>query len=116
MRHLKGHQLPFADPDSLPSEYIRRNFWFTFFHQDRPAVRNRHLIGVAHLMWASSLPLDSANWPDDREQAMHVTDGVPTEDSESLLAQNTARLYRLPGYKEGFDPAALDSFAKLVHL
>jgi predicted TIM-barrel fold metal-dependent hydrolase len=115
-RHLQTQRLPFADPNSLPSEYIRRHFWFTFFHYDRPAVKNRHRIGLAHLMWGSGLPLDSADWPDDRQHAVHVTEELPAADRRALLAENTARLYRLPGYEEGFTADAVGDFEVLVHL
>jgi predicted TIM-barrel fold metal-dependent hydrolase len=100
---------------AFPSEYVRRHFWFTF-HHDRTAVRNRGKLGGAHLMWASSLPLDSANWPDNRQQAMRVSDEVPAEERHALLAGNTARLYRLPGYEQGFAREEIESFDKLVHL
>jgi predicted TIM-barrel fold metal-dependent hydrolase len=111
-RHLKEFVLP--NPDLLPSEYIRRNFWFTI-NRDRTAVVNRSLIGVSHLLWASHFPLDTANWPDDRAQAMRLTEELPADEQRALLAENTARLYRLPGYESGFDPDALATFDQLVH-
>jgi hypothetical protein len=58
----------------------------------------------------------AANWPDDRQQAMHVTEEVPAEDKRALLVENTARLYRLPGYEEGFASPASETFEKLVHI
>jgi predicted TIM-barrel fold metal-dependent hydrolase len=114
-RHLKDWQLPFDDPEALPSQFIRRHYWFTF-HHDRSAVKNRHLLGPAHLLWSSNMPLDDANWPDSREQAARVIDGVAVEEGRALLAENTARLYRLPGYEDGFTTSAIESFDDLVHV
>lgn len=111
-RHLDEYALQNAD--AVPSQYIRKHSWFTF-HHDRSAVKNRHKLGRAHLMWASHFPLDDANWPDDREQAMRVTDELADDDREALLAGSTARLYRLPGYEDGFAADELDTFEELVH-
>jgi predicted TIM-barrel fold metal-dependent hydrolase len=114
IRHRHLAQYALANPDALPSEYIRRHFLFTI-HQDRSAVRNRAKIGATHLMWASHFPLAAADWPDDRRQAMRLTEELPDHERRALLAENTARLYRLPGYEEGPVDTPLESFAKLVH-
>jgi predicted TIM-barrel fold metal-dependent hydrolase len=78
-------------------------------------VKNRDRIGPAHLMWASHFPLDVADWPDDRQAAMRITDEVSSDDRQALLADNAGRLYRLPGYEQGFSPEALTQFEVLVH-
>jgi predicted TIM-barrel fold metal-dependent hydrolase len=114
-RHLADHRLPFPDPDALPSEYLRRHCWFSF-HQDRTALKNRNYLGTAHLLWASHFPYDGSDWPDDRQQAMQVTDGLAPDERRAVLGENTARLYRLPGYEDGFPPGAIDAFEALVHL
>ena len=106
---------PLKQEDWLPSDYIRRHFWFTI-QRDRSAILVRNMIGAAHLLWASHFPLDAADWPDNRQQAAQLTEEVPEETRQALLAENTARLYRLPGYEKGFDPAMVESFDKLVHL
>jgi len=111
-RHLDEYAL--QNPDALPSEYIRKHSWFTF-HHDRSAVKNRSKLGVAHLTWGSHFPFDDANWPDDRQQAMRVTEELPSEDRQALLAGNAARLYRLPGYEKGFTAAELEKFEQLVY-
>jgi len=112
-RHLGEYAL--KDPDALPSEYIRRHVWFTF-HHDSTAVKNRHNIGPAHLMWASHFPYDDCNWPDDRQHAMRVTAQASAEARGALMVDNVARLYRLAGYEDGFSAAAIKDFAPLVHL
>ena len=111
-RHLDLFKLP--NPDIYPSEYMRRQFWFTV-HQDRAAVTNRRMMGTEHLMWASHFPLDATNWPDNRQQAMKVTEEVSAEDRQAILADNVARLYQLPGY-EPLGPSPYESIERLVHV
>jgi predicted TIM-barrel fold metal-dependent hydrolase len=102
-------------PDADPSDYIRRHFWFTF-HEDRAAVKSRNRVGMSHLLWASHLPFEDTSWPDDRGQAARMTEELPVEETRKLLVENTARLYRLPGYEAGFAAADLEAFPPLVHL
>lgn len=111
-RHLNAYAL--KDENALPSEYIRSRVWFTF-HHDATAIRNRHNIGPAHLMWASHFPYDDSNWPDNCQQAARITAEAPADVRANLLAGNVARLYRLPGYEQGFEEAALREFVPLVH-
>jgi predicted TIM-barrel fold metal-dependent hydrolase len=111
-RHLNTYTL--KDENALPSEYIRSRVWFTF-HHDATAIRNRHNIGPAHLMWASHFPYDDSNWPDNRQQAIRITAEAPADVQANLMAGNVARLYRLPGYEDGFGEAELKEFVPLVH-
>ena len=111
-RHLNAYTL--KDENALPSEYIRSRVWFTF-HHDSTAVRNRHNIGPAHLMWASHFPYDDSNWPDNRQQAARVTATAPNDVRANLAARNVAKLYRLPGYEDSFDEAAIKEYVPLVH-
>ena len=112
-RHLERFKL--QREDSFPSEYVRRHFWFTI-QQDRATVKHRDLIGREHLLWASHFPLDATNWPDNREQAVRVTEELPADDKHGILAANTARLYRLPGYEEGLSPTPFEAVERLVHI
>jgi predicted TIM-barrel fold metal-dependent hydrolase len=114
VRHKHLAEYALQDPDAVPSDYMRRHAWFTF-HQDRPAVRNRHRLGQVHLMWASHFPFEDSNWPDDRQQAMRVIDELPPPDRQALLADNISRLYRLPGNEAGFTSEEVASFEQLVH-
>jgi predicted TIM-barrel fold metal-dependent hydrolase len=112
MRHLE--QFALEDPDKLPSEYVRDAFWFTFNH-DRSAVKNRSKIGINHLMWASHFPLDTTDWPDNHQAAMLTTEEIPAEDRQALLADNTAKLYRLPGSESGFSGDEVRLYDQLVY-
>jgi predicted TIM-barrel fold metal-dependent hydrolase len=111
-RHLELFKLP--NPDVYPSEYMRRHFWFTVQH-DRAAVSKRAMMGLEHLMWASHFPLDAANWPDDREQAVQLTAELPADEKQAILADNVARLYQLDGY-EPVLPPDFDAIERLVYI
>jgi hypothetical protein len=114
LRHRHLAQYTLKDENALPSEYIRSRVWFTF-HHDRTAVKNRHNIGPAHLMWASHFPYDDSEWPDNRQHAVRVTAEAPDDAQKAMMAENVARLYRLPGYESGFEEAAIREFVPLVH-
>ncbi len=111
-RHLDFYKL--ADPDALPSEYIRKHTWFTF-HQDRTSVKYRNKIGTTQLLWASHFPDEESEWPENRQQAIQVTSEVAADDKHALLAGNTAKLYRLAGYEDGFASTDFQKFEALVH-
>ncbi len=49
--------------DLLPSEVLRRNFWFCSI-DDPSAVAQRHVIGVDHIMVESDYPHADSSWPD----------------------------------------------------
>lgn len=111
-KHLSQYLLP--DDDAVPSDYLRKFTWFTV-HQDRTAVRNRHIHGDVHLMWGSHFPYDDSNWPDNRQQAIRLTDEMSSEDRQTLLADNVGRLYGLPGFEKGFTDDEVSAFPRLVH-
>jgi predicted TIM-barrel fold metal-dependent hydrolase len=96
----------------LPSDYVRRVFWFTF-HHDAAAIAGRQLIGAAHLMWASHSGSDGDDLASERSAARRITSGLPDEERARLLAGNCARLYRLPGSGD-FSSAELADFRPLV--
>jgi hypothetical protein len=93
---------------------MRKFAWFTV-HHDRSAIRDRHILGEVHLMWGSHFPYDDSNWPDDRQQAIRLTDEVSAEARRSILADNVGRLYGLPGYEKGFSAEEVADFPALVH-
>ena len=111
-RHLELFKLP--NDEVYPSEYFRRHVWFTI-QQDRSAVTNREMLGREHIMWASHFPLDTTDWPDNHQAAMLTTEEIPAEDRRALLADNTAKLYRLPGSEAGFTGDEVRTYDKLVY-
>jgi hypothetical protein len=66
-------------------------------------------------LWASHFPDEDSEWPDNRQQAIRVTSEVASEDQRALLAENTAKLYQLPGYENGFAAEDFKKFEPLVH-
>ena len=111
-KHLGQYSLP--DDDAVPSDYMRKFAWFTV-HNDRSAVRNRNIFGKVHLIWGSHFPYDDSNWPDNRQQAVRLTDEVSPEDRQAVLADNVGRLYGLPGYEKDFSEEEVSTFPDLVH-
>ena len=111
-KHLAQYLL--ADDNAVPSDYLRKFAWFTV-HQDRSAVRDRHLLGEVHLIWGSHFPYDDSNWPDDRQQSVRLTEELPFESRQALLAGNAGRLYGLPGFEKGFTDKEVSAFPDLVH-
>ena len=111
-KHLEQYLL--VDDNAVPSDYMRKFAWFTI-HQDRSAIRDRHIFGEVHLMWGSHFPYDDSNWPDNRQQAVRLTDEVSAESRQSLLADNVGRLYGLPGFEKGFTDEEVSTFPDLVH-
>jgi predicted TIM-barrel fold metal-dependent hydrolase len=114
VRHKHLGEYALEDDAATPSDYLRRHCWFTF-SQDRSSVKNRSKIGPSHLMWASHFPHDVSDWPDDRQQAMLITDEVPAPERQALLADNAGKLYRLPGFESGFADSDINTFETLVH-
>jgi predicted TIM-barrel fold metal-dependent hydrolase len=112
-RHLDLFKMP--DPETFPSVYLRRHFWWTI-QKDTAAIKHRDLFGADHLMWASHFPLDASNWPDNRQSAVQLVDELPEADRRAFLVDNVARLYRLPGYEDGISPRPFEELEKLVHI
>ena len=114
-RHLESRKLPFADAEAVPSEYIRRHFWFTF-HQDRSAIRTRHLLGASICCGAATSPSMPPTGRTTANRPCESPRSSPPEDRQRVLGENVARLYRLPGYEAGFEDGAVNEFEQLVHL
>jgi predicted TIM-barrel fold metal-dependent hydrolase len=81
--------------DLLPSEVLRRNFWFCTI--DDPSVLGlRDHIGVDHIMVESDYPHADSTWPDTQAVVAASMGGLPEGDLRSMAAGNAARLFRHP--------------------
>jgi predicted TIM-barrel fold metal-dependent hydrolase len=81
--------------DLLPSEVLRRNFWFCSI-DDPSMVELRDVIGVDHIMVESDYPHADSTWPDTQEiLASHFATLDDTE-LRKVAAGNAARLFRHP--------------------
>ncbi len=82
---IKGGAVP-------PSEYLKRNVYFTFM-RDASAVYVRDLIGPSHLMWASDYPHNDSTWPRSQEVIDRLCAGIPDKDRQAIVADNAASFY-----------------------
>ena len=76
-----------------PSEYIRRQVWFTFLSTDDTWMANRYRIGVDRLMWSSDYPHLESSWPDSGACISKMFHRVPGEEQRKIIAGNAAALY-----------------------
>jgi predicted TIM-barrel fold metal-dependent hydrolase len=77
-----------------PSDYYRRN-WRSTFMIDHYAVRNRDVLGVDNILWASDYPHHGCDWPRTRQVLDEMFAGVPADERQRICAGNAARLYGL---------------------
>ncbi len=82
---------------ALPSEYVRRQVYFTFMH-DSSWMAARHQIGIGQVMWASDYPHQDSTWPHSQKIVASLFQHVPEDERRQVVETNVARLY-------GFDSA-----------
>ncbi len=81
--------------DLLPSEILKRNFWFCTI-DDPSVIALRHVIGVDHIMIESDYPHADSTWPD-TQVVMEKTFGELGQDELRMVAAgNAASLFRHP--------------------
>jgi len=81
--------------DMLPSEVLRRNFYFCTI--DDPSVLEiRERIGVDHIMVESDYPHADSTWPDTQAVLRSRMGHMPREEVLAMCANNAARLFRHP--------------------
>jgi predicted TIM-barrel fold metal-dependent hydrolase len=79
----------------LPSEVLRRNFWFCSI-DDPSVVPLRHVIGVDHIMVESDYPHADSSWPDTQLVLATTMGALPEDELRAVAAGNAARLFRHP--------------------
>jgi predicted TIM-barrel fold metal-dependent hydrolase len=77
--------------EMLPSEAWARQ-GFAAGLMDPWEIENRHVVGVANLMWGSDLPHVEGTYPHTREHLDKHFDGVPAEDVVAIIGGNAARV------------------------
>ena len=84
-----------------PSEYIRRQIYFTYIHEAQ-AVLDRYEIGVNNLMWSSDYPHNASSWPNSQEVVQKSTFDAVKDETEQykLVRENGMKLY-------GLDPVSV---------
>jgi predicted TIM-barrel fold metal-dependent hydrolase len=79
----------------LPSEVLRRNFWFCSI-DDPSVVALRHKIGVEHIMVESDYPHADSSWPDTQQVLADAWGSLPDDELRAVAAGNASRLFRHP--------------------
>ena len=77
-----------------PSFYIDRQVVNTFIHENT-AIRLRHEVGMANMMWSTDYPHSDSTWPHSWKYIEEAFAGVPDGEREQLLAGNAIEIYRL---------------------
>src|SRR5271166_3891548 len=96
LRHsASGNESHVWASDLLPSEVIRRNFWFCSI-DDPSMVPLRDVIGVDHIMVESDYPHADSTWPDTQLVFAANYGGLPAAERRAIAAGNAARLFRHP--------------------
>jgi predicted TIM-barrel fold metal-dependent hydrolase len=75
-----------------PSEYIPRNWWFTFII-DSYGIKNRHAVGLDNIMWSTDYPHHGCDWPHSRRVVADMMKDVPAAERRKIVYDNAARLY-----------------------
>jgi len=81
--------------DLLPSEVLRRNFFFCSI-DDPSLVELRHVIGVDHIMVESDYPHADSTWPDTQLVLEKTLGSLPDDELRAIAYVNAARLFRHP--------------------
>ena len=79
----------------LPSEVLRRNFWFCSI-DDPSMIELRHRIGVDHIMVESDYPHADSTWPDTQAVLARAFAALDDDELRMVAASNAARLFRHP--------------------
>jgi predicted TIM-barrel fold metal-dependent hydrolase len=77
-----------------PSEYLSRQIYATFI-DDAFGIRNRHQIGVDHVMWSSDYPHTQSTWPHSQEIIARDFADVPEGEKLKIVRENAMELYNL---------------------
>ncbi len=81
--------------DLLPSEVLRRNFWFCTI-DDPSTMALRHVIGVDHIMIESDYPHADSSWPDTQAVVERTLGDLPEDELRAIAGGNAAALFRHP--------------------
>lgn len=90
-RHNAWQNSPLTE---MPSHYFHQQVFGTFM-EDVVGLRERELIGVDNIMWASDYPHSDSTWPHSRksvEEQMSEA-SVSAEDAYKITFGNAAKLY-----------------------
>lgn len=91
-----GHESGVWKADLLPSEVLRRNFWFCTIEDPSSIESCRQAVGAEHIMVESDYPHADSTWPDTQEVLQRTLGHLPPPELELVAAGNAAGLFRHP--------------------
>jgi predicted TIM-barrel fold metal-dependent hydrolase len=77
-----------------PSEYFKRNLWFTFM-DDRAAVLTTPIYGEDNFLWSSDYPHAACTWPYSQQIVDRMCEGASATVKRKLFRDNVNKLYDL---------------------
>jgi predicted TIM-barrel fold metal-dependent hydrolase len=77
-----------------PSEYVQDHAYWGFF-DDPFGVRNRHEVGVDHILWGSDFPHEVSRWPSSHEVMNQQLADVPENERRMMLSENAINFFHL---------------------
>ena len=81
--------------DLLPSEVLRRNFWFCSI-DDPTAFGTLDAIGAERILIESDYPHADSTWPDTQHVVARNVANLSPEDAARITHRNAAQLFRHP--------------------
>jgi predicted TIM-barrel fold metal-dependent hydrolase len=81
--------------DLLPSEVLKRNFWFCSI-DDPTAFGTREAIGVDHILVESDYPHADSTWPDTQAVVARNLAGLSQDEADRITHRNAAELFDHP--------------------
>jgi predicted TIM-barrel fold metal-dependent hydrolase len=88
-RATKGHRFAHG---AIPSDFFRRQVFVTL-SEDAVAVRERDLVGLDSLLFATDFPHSESTYPHSERAAGRLTVGLTDEERDRVLWANTAQLF-----------------------
>jgi predicted TIM-barrel fold metal-dependent hydrolase len=101
--HIYQRRLKFTPRLGLqlaPSEYLARNFWFTFQDDRAGCLLASPLFGADNFMWASDYPHPATTWPNSKADIDRQFDGIGDDVRAKITYDNVIALY-------GMDPSVV---------
>jgi predicted TIM-barrel fold metal-dependent hydrolase len=96
--HIYQRRLTFTPRLGLqlaPSEYLARNFWFTFQDDRAGCLLAAQQFGADNFMWASDYPHPATTWPNSKADLERQFDGIGDDVRAKISYANVIALYGL---------------------
>jgi hypothetical protein len=90
-----GHEGGSWKGDLLPSEVLRRNFWFCSI-DDPSAFGALDAIGAERILIESDYPHADSTWPDTQQVVARNVADLSAQDAARITHRNAAELFRHP--------------------